>query len=73
MSKFMISQTGQEINAGHKLFNISKSKGNQAIALGHLKEYNIRNIFLENSYRKCAGEASPRPFCKKLKLNVSVD
>ena len=38
-----------------------------------LIEYNIRNIFLEKSYTKSSGEASPRPFYKKSKLSVSVD
>ena len=33
----------------------------------------MRNIFLKKSYKKCGGEASPRPFYKKLKLSVSVD
>ena len=32
----------------------------------------MRNIFLEKSYTKCGGEASPRPFYKKSKLTVSV-
>ena len=27
---------------------------------GQLIEYNMRNIFLEKSYIKCGGEASPR-------------
>ena len=29
---------------------------------GQLIEYNIRNIFLENSYTKFGGETSTRPF-----------
>ena len=36
-------------------------------------EYNIRNIFLENSYKKCGGETSPTPFAKKSKLSISMD
>ena len=32
---------------------------------GQLIEYNLRNIFLEKSYKECGGEASPRPFYKK--------
>ena len=35
-------------------------------------EYNIRNIFLENSHKKC-GETSPTPFSKKSKLSISMD
>ena len=38
-----------------------------------LKEYNMRNIFLEKSYKKCGREASPRPFYKKAKLSISQD
>ena len=33
----------------------------------------MRNIFLEKLYTKCGGETSPRPFCGKLKLGVSLD
>ena len=40
---------------------------------GMLIEYNMRNIFLEKSYRKCGGETSPRSFSEKLKLSVSMD
>ena len=37
---------------------------------GQLIEHNIRNIFVETSYRKCAGETIPRPLPKKLKLST---
>ena len=33
----------------------------------------MRKIFLDKSYPKCGGEASPRPFSEKLKLSVSLD
>ena len=33
----------------------------------------MRNIFLETSYTKCGGEASPRNFYKKSKLSISLD
>ena len=36
--------------------------------LGELIEYFIRNIFLKKSYTKCGGEAIPRPFSKKNKI-----
>ena len=39
----------------------------------HLKEYNMRNIFLEKSYANCGGETSPRNFSEKLKLSISLD
>ena len=38
-----------------------------------LIQYNMRNIFIDNLYRKCGGEASLRPFYKKSKLNISLD
>ena len=31
---------------------------------GQLIEYNMRNIFVEKSYTKFAGETIPRPFSK---------
>ena len=40
---------------------------------GQLREYNMRNIFLEKSYTKFDGETIPRPFSEKLKLNISLD
>ena len=38
-----------------------------------LIEYNMINIFHKKSYIKCGGEASPRHFCKKSKLSISLD
>ena len=61
-SKFMTLQTGQHIIIIHTLPNIPRSEGNHIVKFGHLTEYNTSNIFLEKSYTKCIGEASPRPF-----------
>ena len=36
---------------------------------GQLKEHNLRNIFVEKSYTKYAGEAIPRPLSKKKNQN----
>ena len=36
---------------------------------GQLLEHNVRNIFVEKSYRKYGGETTPRLFSKKLKLS----
>ena len=69
----MISQTGQEIITINILPNISRSKGNQIIKFGQLKEYNMTSIFLENLYKLHDGETSSRPFYKKLKLTISLD
>ena len=57
----------------HILPNISRSKGNQTIKLGQLIERNLRNIFVEKSYTKCAAETVPRPLPKISKLNISLD
>ena len=69
----MTSQPGTQKIAIHKLPNISRSKGNQAMKFGSLIAYNTRNIFLEKSYTKCSGETVPRPFSKKSKSGVSLD
>ena len=69
----MTSQTGWQTIAKHKLPNISRNKGNQAMKFGQLIEYNMRNIFVEKSYTKCAGETIPRPLSKKSKLSISLD
>ena len=41
------------------------------IEIGHLGECNMRSIFLEKSFTKCAGEDSLRLFYKKSKLSIS--
>ena len=38
-----------------------------------LIEYNLRNIFFEISYKKCARETIPGPLSKKSKLSISPD
>ena len=53
--------------------NISWSEGNQAKKFCQLIEYNIKIVFLKKPCIKFDGEASSRPFCKKLKLNMSLD
>ena len=68
-----MSQIGKQTIAIHTLINISRNKRNQTMKYGQLIEYNIRNIFLKNSYAKCDGETIPRPFSKKSKLSISLD
>ena len=65
ISKFMTSQPGKQTISIHILPNISRSKGNQTIKFVQLIKYNMRKIFLENSYTKCGGETIPRSFSKK--------
>ena len=67
----MTSQPGKQTIAIHILPNISRSKGNQTMKFGQLIEYNMRNIFVEKSYTKCAGETIPRSLSKKSKLSIS--
>ena len=47
ISQFMTSLTGQQIIKIHIFPNISTSKDNQTMKVGHLIEYKVRNIFLE--------------------------
>ena len=44
--KFMMSQTGTKTITISILPDISRSKGNQTMKFGQLREYNLRNIFL---------------------------
>ena len=37
---------------------------------GQLIEYNMRNIFVEKPYTKCAGETIPRPLSKKSRISL---
>ena len=51
----------------HILANISRNKDNQAITIGQLIEYNMRNIFLEKSYGKSGSKPISKTFSKKSK------
>ena len=64
ISKSITSQPGEQTIAIHILPNISRTKGIQAMRFGQLIEYSTRNIFVEKSYTKCAGENIPRPLSK---------
>ena len=65
ISKFMTSQAGKQIITIHILPSVSSSKCNKKIKFCQVLEYNMRNIFLRNSYPKCGGEAIPRLSYKK--------
>ena len=52
---------------------MSRRKGNQAMKFGQLIEYNLRNIFLEESYTECDGETILRPLFKRSNLSISLD
>ena len=49
VSKFITSKLGKQTISIHILPNVSKSKGDQTMKFGHLRECNVRNIFLEKS------------------------
>ena len=70
--RFMASKPGQQTIAICILPNISRSKGNQTARFDQLIKYN-RNIFVEKSYTKYAGEIIPRPLTIKPKLSQSLD
>ena len=40
---------------------------------GQLIEYDMRNIFLENSYIECGEDTSSIPFSEKYKMDISLD
>ena len=73
ISKFMTSQTEQQIITIHMLFNISRCKGNQTMKFGQIDEHNTRNIFLEKSYKKRVGKATPTLFYEKSTLSIYLD
>ena len=57
----MASQPDYQIIAINVLPNISRQPDNQ---ICNLREYNMRNIFVEKSYPKCGEETIFRPFSK---------
>ena len=69
----MMSQLGKQLIAIHILPCISRSKANQTVTFGQLIEYNMRKIFLEQSYPKCSGKTSAKPFSEKSEFNISLD
>ena len=69
----MTSQIGQQIITIYILPNISRSKGDQTMKFGQLREYNMPKIFLEKTYTKYGGEASPKLFYKKSKFSIPLD
>ena len=69
----MTSQPGKLTIAIHILPNISRIKVNQTMKFGQLRQYYMRNIFLEKSYTNCDRETIPRTFSKNPKLSISLD
>ena len=74
-SKFMTSQAGQQTIAIHILPNISRSKDNQTVNNGQLKEYNDRNTFIRKLCRKLGRKTKSRPllFFRKAKYAIKTN
>ena len=51
-----MSQPKKQTIVIHTLPNTSRNKGNQTMKSGQLIECNLRNNFLEKSYKKCGEE-----------------
>ena len=62
--KVMTSQPGKQTFATQILLIISRSKVNQPVKLGQVIKYNMRNMFLEQSYAKCVEKLVLDPFLK---------
>ena len=63
----MISQTGNKIIKTHIFPDTSRSKDNQAILLGQLIKYNVKNIFLQKLSINEAGKLVPNQFLSSKK------
>ena len=61
ISNFMTSQPGLQTIIKHILANISITKCSQTMKFGQLREYLMKNIFLEKSYKECGEITSPTP------------
>ena len=64
ISKFVKSESGIQTIVTHTLSNISRSKGNQALKIGQLKEYKMKNIFLQKLYTNVGEKLFLDPFLK---------
>ena len=69
----MTSHPGTRMIALQILSNISRSKGNKTMLFDQLIDYNVRNVFLENSRTKFDVETTLRRFSKKSKLSIPLD
>ena len=69
----MTSERGKPTTTIYILPDISKSRRSQIMKFGQLMEYNMRNILLEKSCKKCGGETISRFFSKKSKSDLSLE
>ena len=59
--KIMTSSTGKQVVTLHIFPSISRSNRNQTMTFVQFIEYKVKNVFLQQSYRKWVREVSPRP------------
>ena len=64
--------TGQQTITLHVLPNISRSKGNQAIKLGQLIQYSVKNVFSEIMQKLRSGEWFQTSFFEKALYKVKA-
>ena len=69
----MTSQPGKQTVAKNILPNILRSKAIKTMTFGQLREYNIRDVFLEKPYTKSGGKTIPQIFFQKIKMSMSLD
>ena len=69
----MVLEAGQQIATIYMLSIVSRKKGNHAMKLGRLIEYNMENIFLEKSDTNFCRAAVSKTFYRKSKLSVDLD
>ena len=59
----MMSQARQQIITIHILPNISKGDDSQALKLGHLVKYSVKNTFSRAAFKKWDRVTSSRTLC----------
>ena len=72
ISKFITSSTLKQIIKIQILTNTSRSNDNKTMKLGQLIEYNVKNIFLQNSCTKWGTKTSFRPLFVFKKASYKV-
>ena len=69
----MTLSTGKQIITIHILPNISRSKGKHTMKFSQLIEYNMRNNYLDKSYKECGEKTSSRPFSTKSNSSINPE
>ena len=67
ISQFFTSKSDKQTITVRILPNISRSKNNDTIKVGQLREYDMRDIFLEKSYKNVVLTLFSDPFLENQK------